>query len=110
MNRITDKDLQAVVDRINRVTGSPMESYTKTYVRVRTKEGFEQKIKLVANIGNYHLDHAYSGVCLHRMDNASGGVTTPLGGGYDTKRELYGKLQSFLAGIDSTRNDKWQHG
>lgn len=44
MQRITDKNLQAVVDRINRITGSP-ENY-------RSEDGS-------TSIGHYCLDGAY---------------------------------------------------
>lgn len=87
MNRITTKDLQAVVDRINRVTNSPMESWT------RGADG-----KLRANIGNYHLDSAYSGYGLCRMMNEGGGVTSVLPG-FVPKREIYEKMHAFLRGI-----------
>jgi len=87
-NRITERDLQALVDRINRATNSPMESWA------RTKAG-----KYSANIGNYHLSGAYGGYELHRMFNAGGGVTNPLNTGHIPKRELYYILRAFLTGI-----------
>jgi len=85
MNRVTEKQLQAVVDRLNRITGSPLEPYV----------GRE------AQIGNYHLSHAYGGVCLHRMYNEGGGVTSPLSTGHIPKRELLGLLHAFINGIES---------
>jgi hypothetical protein len=85
MNRVTEKQLQAVVDRLNRITGSPLEPYV----------GRE------AQIGNYHLSHAYGGVCLHRMYNEGGGVTSPLSTGHISKRELLGLLHAFINGIES---------
>ena len=88
--RITIANLEAVVARINRVTGSPATPYTR-----------DANGKLRANIGNYHLSQCYGGVCLHRMANESGGVTTPLGGGHVPKRELYDQLHAFLRGIDA---------
>ena len=91
--RITIANLQAVVDRINRVTGSPA-----THLR---REGDRNR----ANIGNYHLSHAYGGVCLHRMCNESGGVTTPLGSGHVPKRELYEQLHAFLRGLEIGKGD-----
>ena len=89
MNRITEKDLQGVCDRINKVTGSPMQPW----LRDETGRGGAQ-------IGNYHISHAYGGVCLHQMTNAGGGVRTPLSGGYSTKRELYNEMRAFLRGLD----------
>jgi hypothetical protein len=87
MQRITEAHLQAKIDRLNRVTGSPAEPYTDGK----------------ANIGNYHLSHAYGGVCLHRMHNSGGGVSSPLSTGHVSKRELAGLLSAFIAGIESTK-------
>jgi hypothetical protein len=89
MNRVTEKQLQAVVDRLNRITGSPLEPYTK--------EGD----KYTAQVGNYHLSHAYGGVCLHRMHNEGGGVSSPLSTGHVSKRELLGLLHAYINGIES---------
>jgi hypothetical protein len=88
MQRITEKQLEALVSWINELTGSPATSYT------RNDEG-----KLSANIGNYHLYYAYGGVNLHRMTNEGGGVNTPLGGGTRTKRELFNQLHAFINGL-----------
>jgi hypothetical protein len=87
MNRITEKHLQAVVDRLNIITKSPASPY----------------IDGKAQIGNYHLSHAYGGVCLHRMYNDGGGVTSPLSVGHVSKRELAGLLYAFIAGINASQ-------
>lgn len=87
MNRITESQLQAVVDRLNRITGSPMTPYANGK----------------AQIGNYHLSHAYGGVCLHRMHNEGGGVSAPLSAGHVTKRELYGLMQAYISGLLSAQ-------
>jgi len=84
MNRVTDKQLQAIVDRLNRITGSPMEPY----------------IDGKAQPGNYHLSHAYGGVCLHRMFNEGGGVTSPLSMGHVPKRELLNLLHAYICGLN----------
>jgi len=84
-NRITESHLQAVVDRLNRITGSPAAPYVGN----------------VAQVGNYHLSHAYGGVCLYRMYNDAGGVTSPLSTGHITKRELAGLIHALIAGIES---------
>ena len=76
MTRITDKDLQAVCNRINRAIDMPLEPYTKV------------GDKYIAQIGCYHLSHAYGGV-------------EDIFGGHMTKRELYGKMHAFLAGLDA---------
>ena len=91
--RITDKHLRAVCDRINRITKSPMEPWALDTV----------KGKHVAQIGNYHISHAYGGVSLHRMVNDSGGVSSPLGYGHVPKRELYERMHAFICGIESAK-------
>ena len=89
MERITQKQLEYLVERINEATNSPLASYT------RMPEGPR------ANIGNYHLSYAYGGVKLERMCNEHGGVNTVSTGGFGTKRELYEWMQAFLAGMDA---------
>ena len=79
MDRITEKQLQAVVDRINRITNSPMVPYAKVGDRY------------VAQVGNYHLSHAY------------GGVSQPFGCGHTTKRDLYNRMQAFISGIEASK-------
>lgn len=91
MTRITSKDLKAVVDRINRVTGSPMDAWTR-----------DANGKLRANIGNYHIDSAYSGYGMCRMMNEGGGVTSVLSG-FVPARELYEKMHAFLRGFDAAK-------
>jgi hypothetical protein len=93
MQRITEKQLESLVQWVNELTNSPATSYT------RTEDG-----KLSANIGNYHLYHAYGGVNLHRMTNTGGGVNTPLGEGTRTKRELFNQLHAFINGLRA-KND-----
>lgn len=87
MNRITDKDLQAVVNRINLILKTPETPYLKV------------GDKFIAQIGCFHLSHAYSGVALHQMQNRSGGVKD-IFYGHMPKRELYGKMQAFIKGIE----------
>lgn len=89
--RITIANLEAVVARINRLTGSPETPWRREGDRNR------------ANIGNYHLSQCYGGFCLHRMSNESGGVTTPLGMGHVPKRELYEQLHAFARGIEAAQ-------
>lgn len=84
MNHITEKQLQAVVDRLNRITNSPMQPYV---------DGKAQP-------GNYHLSHAYGGVCLHRMGNENGGVSSPLSTGHITKRELLNLMHAYISGLN----------
>ena len=90
MERITEKQLDALVKRINDMTDSPEASYTKN-----------GRGRLQANIGNYHLEFAYNRVGLSRMVNTGGGVETIFNGG--TKRELYDQLHAFLKGFATNR-------
>jgi hypothetical protein len=83
MNRVTEAQLQAIVDRLNRVTGMPAAPY----------------VNGKAQVGNYHLSHAYGGVCLHRMHNEGGGVSCPIVGGHVTKRELANLMHAYIAGL-----------
>jgi hypothetical protein len=92
MQRITEKQLESLVQWVNELTNSPATSYTRT------------DDKLTANIGNYHLYYAYGGVNLHRMTNTGGGVNTPLGEGTRTKRELFNQLHAFINGLRA-KND-----
>jgi hypothetical protein len=79
--------LQARVRRLNELTGFPLTPWS-------TVDG-----KNVANIGNFHLSHAYGGVCLHRMANESGGVRTPIISYHTTKRHLYDLINAYMDGI-----------
>jgi hypothetical protein len=81
MSRITDKDLNNLVARINQALGKPEEYY---------KDG-------KAQVGNYHIYSAYNSVSLVCTINESGGVVTIFG--LTTKRELYTQMSAFLSGI-----------
>ena len=87
--RITESFLEAVCLRINRAIGMPHAPYEKKGDRH------------VAQIGNYHISHAYGGVCLHRMHNAGGGVSDVFGCGHVTKRELADRMFAFLKGVEA---------
>lgn len=92
MDRITVKTLRAMCDNLNRMTGSPMESW-------KTVDG-----RNVAQIGNYHIDCAYSGYQINRMMNEGGGVTTPVGLGFGTARETYDKIRAYMAGLQDAKS------
>ena len=94
MNRITDKMLDKLAERLNKVTGSPETPYT------RLDDG-----QLRANVGNFHISHAYGGVCLHRMSNESGGVATPIATGHVPKRELWDRVHAYLDGIEFAQRE-----
>jgi len=92
-DRITDSMLNSRVKRLNELTNSPLEPYSQVDGRS------------VANIGNFHLSHAYGGVCLHRMCNESGGVRTPIISYHTTKRHLYDLINSYMDGIMFAREE-----
>jgi hypothetical protein len=85
--RITIKDLEGLVDTLNRVTGQSMEPWSKN-----------EQGKFTANIGNYHLAGAYGGYELHQMVNNGGGVTVIING-YQSKKDLFYQLRALLDGI-----------
>jgi hypothetical protein len=86
MERISEKQLERLAERINKLTNSPTVSWTK----------HEKGVK--ANIGNYHIDYAYGKVGLCRMLNEGGGVQSVIG--LSTKRELWDKMQAFILGLE----------
>lgn len=89
MQTVTLKTLEAVVDRINKMTNNPLESYSKVDDRY------------IAQVGNYHLSGAYGGYSLHRMYNLDGGITDVFQCGHVSKRELLTRMYSFLAGYNA---------
>ncbi len=91
MNTITLKFLQAQVDRLNRVTNSPMESYV------------QQDGRCIGQIGNYHLSGAYGGYALHRMETTGGGVSDVFQCGHTTKRDLSNRISAMLCGIEASQ-------
>jgi len=97
MDRITQKDLEYLVKKINEVTGSPATLYTQTKKAVLGKNYKRAVIK--GNIGNYYLSYAYSGVQLVRIVNEDGGIETISRGCHVPKRELYYWMQAYIAGI-----------
>ena len=84
--RITNKDIKASLDRLNRALGRATEPYTKL------EDGTYQ-----TNIGNFHDYCAYGMVGLHEMFNEGGGVKSH--GQLGTKRELYERIHAMLDGI-----------
>ena len=84
--RITNKDIKASLDRLNRALGRETEPYT------RLEDGTYR-----TNIGNFHDYSAYGMVGLHEMFNSGGGVKSH--GGLGTKRELYERIHAMLDGI-----------
>ena len=88
--KITMRDLEGAVSTLNRITGQAPEPYTKTDAG-----------DYAANVGNYHLDGAYGGWQLCRMENDSGGMRDVLSSGHVPKRELYSLTWAFIKGIEA---------
>lgn len=89
MKHITQKDLEGLVQRINKATRSPAKPYETT------PDG-----QLYVNIGNYHLDGARGGVRLLRIYNKNGDFEIINLDGDRTKRQLYNWMDGFLAGLE----------
>lgn len=90
--RIKNSDLEHLVRRINEIQGTPAEPWTRT-------EDDAGNTRIKANIGNYHIDGAYGGVCLHKMLSAGGGVRDVFGCGFVPKRDLYNRMSALIAGL-----------
>lgn len=88
MERITQKHLDGLCSRLNRLTNSP-----ETYMSMIDGQR-------VINVGHFHIDSAHGGVNLVRTVNNGGGISTPIGGGFCTKRELYEKIYAYIRGIE----------
>ena len=82
MARITERHLDAVVERINNTMGMP-----QTY---RDDNG--------PCPGNYHLSYAYGGVALYQ-NVSTGGERDVFRSGHTTKSHLYDMMQAYLEGV-----------
>jgi len=89
--RVTQKQLQSLVDRINEAAGTPLTPYE------------DVNGKYTAQIGNYHIESAYGGHKLSQISNESGGTRDITHLGYVSKRELYDALSSILTGIELSK-------
>jgi hypothetical protein len=85
--RINKKDLEILVNRINKITNSPMEYALKV----------DGKYKI--QVGHFHLDGAYGGWKLVRTVN-DGGAIEEITYGFISKRELYEKMKAYLSGLE----------
>jgi hypothetical protein len=96
MERITEKQLEALVLQLNQLAGTPTAPYTKG------EDG-----KYTPNAHCYHLSHAYGGVMVQQMCDTGTGVrhVSGLPSGHGTKRELYNALRAYIAGMREAKND-----
>lgn len=81
---VSEHDLHVVCDMINRRLGTPANPVSGSQWQV----------------GNYHLDHAYGRVALHRVVSENGAVTDPFRMGHMPKRELMCYMRGFVAALD----------
>ena len=81
MNRITNKDVEFQLERLNKLTNNPIEYWT------------DKK----ANIGNIHTRGQYGYISIMQTVNEGGGVTDLASG--LTKSEAYQWLRAAIAGI-----------
>ena len=86
--RITNKQLEARINWLNELTGSPAAPYT------RDEDG-----KMIANVGNYHLSQQSGGSALNQMANESGGINDVFRSGHITKRELFDRIDAMMIGF-----------
>lgn len=93
-NRITQKQLELLVEHLNKITNSP-----KSYSLEDRTTG-----KHTILVGHYHLSGAYGGWMLARTCNDGGAIETPLGAYHRPKRELYNELRAFIRGIELKRD------
>ena len=89
MDRITQRYLDSLCERINDAQQTP----PITYKRI---DG-----TLVGQVGNYLISSAYGGVCLHQIANVSGGARDVFSCGYITKRDLYNRMRAYLVACES---------
>ena len=92
MERMTDKQLNATILWINRLTQSPTEPYSKN-----------EKGEWKPNANNYHLSGANGGKSLHRMSATEGctGVSDVFNCGHIPKRELANRMYAFICGLEA---------
>jgi len=79
--RITQKDLECKVARLNSMAGFDNPEYS--------------------TIGAYCLDYAYGGVSLERYTNKHGGVRDIFNVGHVPKREIYNLMAAYEYGMDA---------
>jgi len=89
MKRVTDKELAAIVARINRMSGQPETAYGE-----RKENG-----DMTWNVGHYSLSGAYGGVSLVQVANVDGGERDVLNVGHVPKREMQTLLYAFISGL-----------
>tara|TARA_R100001163_G_scaffold33968_1_gene26289 strand:- start:24623 stop:24919 length:297 start_codon:yes stop_codon:yes gene_type:complete len=93
--KITIKDLESKIDRLNTITNNPLKSY------LQNEQG-----QYESQVGNYCLAGAYGGYELHQIVNTGGGITTPLNTGYTSKKALWYAIDNYMSGIKTERESE----
>ena len=95
--RITQNQLEGVVDTINKVAGNDHKGASKGWIK--QEDGTYR-----AHVGAYVLGWGYGGVRLEQITNESGGTRDVTARG--TKREVYHMAHSFLDGLVAALESK----
>jgi len=87
MERITTKDLEAIVARLNAITGNPQDPYSS-----------DIKGRLRPNTGHYWLDRDYGGNKLVQfLDGSRSRDVSNIG--YASKRALFDWIDAYIKGF-----------
>jgi hypothetical protein len=93
--RITVTNLRRLVERLNKMTGSPETAFTK-----------DAAGKFHANLGHYSIDGAYGGYALQQITTDGGGVRQVLHRG--SARDLYERIHAYMDGLDQCIGDTFR--
>jgi hypothetical protein len=85
--RITRAHVEAKLDRLNTLAGTPLTPCCPHSTEVKYQ------------LGCYHLDSAYNGYRIVQISTLSGGTSDVSKHGYQTPRELSAFLDAFIEGF-----------
>jgi hypothetical protein len=88
--RITKKDLENGVRRLNTLAGTPQEPWTRDANGNYHPQPF-----------CYHLSGAYGGYMVQQVVAQGSGCSTPITCGHVTKRACYETLHAFISGFEA---------
>lgn len=102
-HRITQRDLDGVVARLNRMVGVPEHEER----REPTEQERAAGILYPSTVGRYYWSGAYGGVELQQVVNYGGGVRSVLHTGHVSRREAYQTACAYADGLaDSMAADE----
>jgi len=93
MERITRPFVEKQIERLNKLTGSPLSPYTAN----------PDGNGITANAGCYFLDSAYNGWCLRRMQKG-GGEAVVIEHGYYNLRTVSKQIHAFMEGYKAAQD------